>query len=196
MISLCSFIKNEESCVGQMIESVRDYVSEIVIVDTGSSDKSIEICQAYGARIYKAGLIDFGSMRTLACHLAREPWVLTLDADEILSDGYLLKNLTELGHDAYALPRKRWADLEMNEQIELEAWPDLQVRFFRNNINYKFKRELHEYFDGTAVRQVSHPIIQHFHDPRKTFEKKQERLELYTKLSKLAGVTIEGGKKL
>lgn len=196
MISLCSFVRNEEDCVANMIESVRDFVQEIIIVDTGSTDKTIDICRGYGARIYQVGFTDFGSIRTLTAHLATKEYCLMLDADETLSDPYILRNLVALGRAAYALPRKRWLDLEMTDQTERDAYPDLQVRFFKNNKDYIFRRELHEEFHGAAVSQVSHPCINHFHDVYKNFQRKQERLDLYTRLSRIAGVSIEGGKKL
>ncbi len=196
-ISLCFFMKNEENCVGHMIESVRDFVDEIVCIDTGSSDRSIEIVKAYGARIYQvAGLNNFGETRTLACHLAKQDWILTLDCDETLTDPYVLKVLMELKHEAYSLPRKRWLDLEMTQQTELDAYPDRQVRFFKNNTNYVFRRALHEYFDGAEVHPVSHPVINHLHDYFKDFNRKQERLELYGRLSRVANVSLEGGHKL
>lgn len=147
-ISLYSFIKNEENCLVHMIESVKEYVNEIVIVDTGSQDKSIEIAKDYGARIYQVGFIDFGKLRTLVSHLCRGQWCLGLDADETLENGNLLQFLSSIEkNNAYAFPRKRWADLDNKQQLEIEAFPDYQVRFYRNKTSYIWKRELHEYFD-------------------------------------------------
>jgi len=198
-ISLYTFIKNEELHLEQMIKSVYNYVSEIVVVDTGSQDRSLEIAKDYGARIYQIGFTDFGKIRTLASHLCRGSYCLGLDGDEILENGNLLWNLQDRCEDAYAFPRKRWADFEMKQQLEVEAFPDLQVRFYRNNLHYTWQRELHEYFDGAAVTHIfDGPIIHHFHDPVKALQpnRLQERKELYTKLAKKAHVSIEGGKAL
>jgi len=202
MISLCTFVKNEAHCISHMVESVRDHVQEIVVVDTGSSDDTVQICRDLGARIYGVGFTDFGSIRTLASHLAREPWVLMLDADETLSSPELLEHLiheADLGSeyvDAYAFPRKRWLDLDMTQQTELDAYPDVQVRFYRNNPCYVWKRELHEFFSGASVSTVDEPIINHFHDVFKGPERLKERLELYKRLAAKAGVTVEGGNVL
>jgi glycosyltransferase involved in cell wall biosynthesis len=197
-ISLCSFIKNEESCIEQMICSVKDYVDEIVIVDTGSEDSTLDICRKYGARIYEVGFTDFGKIRTLTAHLAREPWILMLDSDETLEYPHLLKYLATSGQsDAYSFPRKRWLDLEKTRQTEIEAFPDPQVRFYKNNPNYVWRRELHEYFDGAAVTHIDHgPVINHFHDIFHTPEKLAVRKVLYERLAQLAHVTTEGGKPL
>jgi glycosyltransferase involved in cell wall biosynthesis len=197
-ISLCTFGKNEENCLGYMIESVKDYIDEIVYIDTGSTDASIDIAKSYNARIYEIGFSDFGKIRTITSHLSRCDYTLMLDCDETLENGNLLEFLTSIEkNDAYAFPRKRWANLEKTKQLEIEAFPDLQVRLFKNNINYSWKRELHEFFDGATVTHVlDGPIIHHFHDVFKSPERLKERQKLYTRLSEKAGVSVEGGKVL
>jgi len=203
-ISLCTFVKNESHCIGHMFDSVCSYVDEIVVVDTGSTDNTIEICKEYGARVYKIGFVDFGSLRTITAHLAREPWILMLDADETLDGSEHLRNIVYsivCNEEAVALPRKRWLDLEKTRQTELEAYPDWQVRLYKNNINYIWKRELHEYFDGAAVFHLKpkNPwtlTIDHFHDVYKSKEDLVKRQILYEQLAKKAKVTIEGGKSI
>lgn len=183
-----------------MINSVYDYVDEIIVVDTGSTDDTINNLGDYKkAKIYKlGGFSDFGSIRTLTAHLATEPWVLMLDADETLDKPELLWNLTQYPFiSAYGLPRKRWLDLEKTQQTELEAYPDWQVRFFRNNRLYSWKRELHEYFDGGKVTQlIDGPSINHFQDVYKNETRKAVRDKLYKRLAPAAKVTIEGGKEI
>jgi len=202
MISLCTFVKDEENCLEHMINSIHKacggWLKETVVVDAGSTDETPEIARALGARVYKAGLIDFGSMRTLAAHLARQPWVLMVDADETLeATPEQMVALMKMNKDAFAFPRKRWLDIKATKQTEEEAYPDWQVRFFQNKTDFVWKRELHEYFHGGAVTKVNDgPVIHHFHDVFKNFEKLSTRQALYTKLAKQAGVTIEGGKEI
>jgi glycosyltransferase involved in cell wall biosynthesis len=196
-ISLCTFVKNEAHCIDRMFDSVKPYVKEIVVVDTGSEDGTVKLCKAYGARVYEVGFSDFGKIRTLAAHLAREEWIFMLDADEEFRFGHRLQNLIDYSNSqAYSFPRKRWLDINTTKQTEVEAYPDLQVRLFKNNPKYIWKRELHEYFDGASVQPVFDIWIDHFHDVHKTPERLQERSELYTRLAAQAGVNIEGGKKL
>ena len=198
-ISLCVFAKNEEHCINHMINSVYDFVDEVIVVDTGSTDKTIDNLKGYKkARIYKIGFTDFASMRTLASHLCRCSWVLSLDADETLENPEILFNLTQhYQASAYAFPRYRWLDLEKEQQTELEAFPDYQVRLYRNNTKFTWRRELHEYFDGAAVINLPEdsPIyINHFQDVYKDEKRKQERDILYQKLAKIAHVEVIGGK--
>lgn len=199
MISLATFVKNEQSCINNMINSVYDFVDEIIVVDTGSTDDTLSKIKDYSKlRVYKAGFTDFGSMRTLTAHLAREPWVLMLDADETLENPDKLWGLTQMPLvSAWAFPRKRWLDLDKQYQTEIEAYPDYQVRFFRNNPGYTWKRELHEYFHGTSVTTLPDgPVIHHFQDVYKDIARRHARDQLYNKLAKVAKVNVHGGKPI
>lgn len=206
-ISLCVIAKNESNCIEHMLSSITKKVDEVILVDSMSVDNTIQIAVDYcnkislPIRVYKVGFSDFGSIRTLACHLARCDWIFTLDCDEWIHPDddirYLPIWANKIGKvEALALPRKRWGDLTMTKQLEKEAYPDRQVRFFRNNTNYIYRRTLHEEFHGTAVKAYDKFHIHHFHDVFKTPERLQERSELYTRLASQAGVSVEGGKKL
>ena len=84
-ISLCMIVKNEERFLEQCLASVKDAVDEINIVDTGSTDRTIEIARAYGANVQEhAWRNDFAWARNKALDMATRRWVLQLDADEEL----------------------------------------------------------------------------------------------------------------
>lgn len=196
MVCLATFLKNEAHCVEHMLGSVVEHVEEIVaVVDWATTDRTAEILQDFGARVYYAGFTNFGNVRTLAAHLARSPWVLMLDGDETLEGPELIHGLIRSGKSkAYAFPRKRWLDLEMERQTEIHAYPDWQVRLFRNSEDYIWKRELHEYFHGTSVHHVEDgPVIHHFQDVFKDDARQQERDELYHRLAHQAKVHMIGG---
>jgi tetratricopeptide (TPR) repeat protein len=84
-ISLCMIVKNEERFLAECLESVKDVVDEICIVDTGSTDRTVAIAQSYGARIeYREWRNDFAWARNEALAMAKYRWTLILDADEEL----------------------------------------------------------------------------------------------------------------
>lgn len=189
-ITLAMFVKNNEDSVRLSIGSMAGHVSEIIVVDTGSTDGTIGICESLGARVYKVGFTDFGSIRTLTAHLARQPWVLGLDSDECILEEDVDKflDLTSAdGVEAWALPRKRWLDLGMTTQLEKDVYPDWQYRFFRNRPHIYYRRRIHEVLDGTTHTKLAHggPHIHHFQDAFKTGQRLIDRNMLYKTLQQV-----------
>ena len=85
-LSLCMIAKNEEKYLGRCLASVRGVVDEIILVDTGSTDRTAEIAQSFGARVgHHAWQDDFSEARNASLELATGDWILALDADEELA---------------------------------------------------------------------------------------------------------------
>ena len=84
-ISLCIVVKNEETALPQCLNSVRGIVKEIVVLDTGSSDRTVEIARHFGAKVHHfTWCNDFSAARNEALKYVSGEWVLVLDADEVL----------------------------------------------------------------------------------------------------------------
>lgn len=101
-LSACMIVKNEEKFLAQCLKSIRDVVDEIIIVDTGSTDKTIEIAQSFDAKIYHHPWRNsFSEARNYSLSYARCDWILQIDADEALehTDIPLLHKL--ICNDAY-----------------------------------------------------------------------------------------------
>lgn len=97
-LSLCMIVKNEEKYLPQCLESVRDLVDEMIIVDTGSTDSTVQIAEKYGAQIYHHPWQgSFSEARNYGLQFATCDWILQLDADEELEkeDIPLLKNIIQ-----------------------------------------------------------------------------------------------------
>lgn len=87
-IALVMIVKNEERCLKRCLDSAQDLVDQIVIVDTGSQDNTIEIARKAGANVYTyAWKNDFAAARNYALSLSNADWNLVLDADEYISVG-------------------------------------------------------------------------------------------------------------
>lgn len=188
-ITLAMIAKDCEDSVVMAINSIKSIVREVVVLDTGSTDNTASICRGLGARVYRCQFSDFGNIRTIAAHLARQEWVFMLDADETIlqSELHLFgKIIDDKAVDIIGLPRKRWADLEMTEQVEDWAYPDWQYRLFRNKPEIFFKRRVHELIDGSKRRKECPdgvgPTIQHFQDVFKRGNKLIERNKMYRNL--------------
>jgi len=195
-LSLATFVKNNEDSIALCINSIKPIVSEIVVVDTGSSDNTIKICKDLGARVYQigfGGFDGFGNARTITAHLAREPFVFMLDSDEtvlqedLVKFGSILNRMKEEDIDIVGLPRKRWLDLDMTTQVEMDVYPDFQFRLFKNKPEIRYIRRIHEIIDGSDKRLdlLDGPCIQHFQDAFKTGDRLKTRNEQYKELQRL-----------
>ena len=85
-LSFCMIAKNEEHFLSLHCSVISPLISEFIFVDTGSTDRSMEIARQYGARIFqKKWENDFAAVRNYALKQATKKWILVLDADEIIS---------------------------------------------------------------------------------------------------------------
>jgi glycosyltransferase involved in cell wall biosynthesis len=87
VLTLCMIVKNEERYLADCLQSVKGIADEIVIVDTGSTDSTIEIAQSYNANVhYFEWINDFSAARNYALSKSTGDWILYLDADERLDE--------------------------------------------------------------------------------------------------------------
>lgn len=143
-LSLCMIVKDEEAMLGRCLEAVRDAVDEIVVVDTGSTDATVEIAESYGARVlHHAWDGDFAAARNASFDAATGDWVMYLDADEVLvaEDVGRLRALTaRTWREAFYLVEiNHTGDLEDGTAVTHDA-----MRVFRNRPEYRFEGRIHE----------------------------------------------------
>ena len=85
-LSLCMITKNEEVHLARCLESVRDLADEMILVDTGSTDRTVEVARSYGARVlHFTWQDDFSLARNYSLEAAGGEWILVLDADESIA---------------------------------------------------------------------------------------------------------------
>ncbi|MAE69465.1 MAG: hypothetical protein CME06_03230 [Gemmatimonadetes bacterium] len=84
-VSLCMIVKNEEENLGRCLESAREAFDQIVVVDTGSTDRTVEIAGEYGAEVHHFEWCDdFAAARNRSLSFAKCEWIMWLDADDVL----------------------------------------------------------------------------------------------------------------
>jgi glycosyltransferase involved in cell wall biosynthesis len=76
---------NEENDISACLESVKDLAGEIVVVDSGSTDRTLDICRTYTDKVFSHPFMGFSAQKQFALEKAQGPWVLNLDADERVS---------------------------------------------------------------------------------------------------------------
>ncbi|MFA5032167.1 MAG: glycosyltransferase [bacterium] len=87
-ISLCMIVKDEEKNLPRCLDSFKDLVDEIIVVDTGSTDRTVEIAKSYGAKVYYFKWCDdFSAARNESLKYATKEWILIIDADEYIDSG-------------------------------------------------------------------------------------------------------------
>jgi glycosyltransferase involved in cell wall biosynthesis len=201
MISVCILAKDEERFIARTINSVKDFVGEVVVLDDQSSDNTVSIATNLGARIVgepelSVRNIGFANMLNWLIQQAKGDWVLILDCDELLSSPHLLESLTRHPDvDAWRLPRRKWLDFSCGIRDEYEAYPDWQPKFFRRPTSDLYVGEMHIRFLGKNLCSAyKGPHIEHLQKECRTEAKLLHRHQLYSELSTIQGVEIEGGK--
>ena len=150
-LSLCMMVRNEERLLSRCLDSVAGLVGEIVIVDTGSTDATREIAAHYGARgiEFDFRVADFAAARNHALAHATRPWILALDADEVLppASALAIRELVARNENAgYYLER-------LNGQPACEgSTVDHVVRLFPNRLDYRYRGRVHETIDASILR--------------------------------------------
>lgn len=139
-LSVCIICKNEEFSIRQCLDSVVDIADEIIIVDTGSTDATLNIANQYTSNIYTYNWNNnFSDARNFSLSKATKDWILVIDCDEQLLP--ITKNklsilLSDTHVNAYCINILLPID-ECFEKIPM-------CRLFRNNNGYKYKNKLHE----------------------------------------------------
>lgn len=87
LISVFIITLDEEARLAETIRSVTEWVDEVVVVDSGSTDKTVEIAKGFGARVIHQKWLGFGGQKRFAEEQCKNDWVLNLDADEVASSG-------------------------------------------------------------------------------------------------------------
>ncbi|MDC1068920.1 glycosyltransferase family 2 protein [Candidatus Kapabacteria bacterium] len=141
-ITACLIVKDEEKNLEKCLISIRHLCSQIVVVDTGSSDKTSTIASRYGCEIYfKKWNNDFAEARNFAISHARNDWILSIDADEYIKNFEIDKTI--LNNDNIGginLNIINYLDDKVNGPISEHRY----TRLFRNNQKIKFEGKIHE----------------------------------------------------
>ncbi|CAD5980583.1 TPR repeat-containing protein Synpcc7942_0270 [Planktothrix tepida] len=149
-LSLCMIVKNEEETLAKCLNSVKGIVDEIIIVDTGSTDRTPKIAQQFGASVHFFDWCDdFAKARNAALSYATGQWILVLDADERLAPG--------MGEHLHQMMQNR--DLIVINLIRQEIGASqspysLVSRLFRNHPQICFSRPYHAMVDDSITELI------------------------------------------
>lgn len=163
-ISAAIITLDEEANLGRCLDSLRGVADEVVVVDSGSKDGTERIARAAGALFLPQRWLGYGPQKNLAAERCANEWILSLDADEALSDelrGSLLR-LKEDGPraDAYEVNRLNWY---CGRFLRHSGWyPDRKVRLWRKGAARWADASIHELAEvapGTRVERLRGDLL-------------------------------------
>lgn len=177
-------VKNEEDWLEQCLKSVQPIISEIIFVDTGSTDGSIEIAQRYGAKIYTFEWIDdFSAARNFSLQQATGDWILVLDPDEAIAgrDLRTLQEKTLVEDVCYEMLQRHYTnDHRLSNFIpckgEFPEWERHYPGYFESNLCRFFPNHKGIHYRGRIHELVEHSIKD---IPRLRIERINERIHHY-----------------
>jgi len=174
-ISLCMIVKNEASDLAICLSSTKPVADEMIVIDTGSSDRTADIATAFGARVYNFTWNgNFSDARNYAINKARGRWILVMDADEVLA----MKDYETVRRAVREASGKKlaWSVLTRNyttrvnaqgwtqndhaypEEVRADGWhPSWKVRLFPHDRRIRFSGEVHEMVEH-SLRQAGFNI--------------------------------------
>lgn len=189
-ISLVIITYNEEKNVARVIESV-PWANEVIVVDSGSTDRTVEIAKSLGAKTHLQNFLGFKKQKQFATDMSQNDWVLNLDADEMLSPE-LSKEIQELYNvgftfDGYMIPRLSY---HLGRWIRHGGWhPDNQLRLFNKKKARWGGGHVHEKVEAQKVGKLKKNIL-HF-----VFRDLTHQVEVNNKYSSLGARELFENKK-
>jgi len=191
-ISATLITYNEEHNIAQALQAL-SWVDEIVVVDSGSRDETVEICRRFTDRIFYREWTGYADQKNFALTKARNDWILALDADERPS-AELCREIQDLARKgfpkrAYRIPRVAFF---MDRWIRHGDWyPDYQLRLFDRRCGKWEGGRVHESF--RTREEIGYLKGEIYHYTYRNFSDYLKRLEIYSTLAALD--YHEGGKK-
>jgi len=201
-ISLCMIMRDNAKTLPRCLTSVGGLVDEIIIVDTGSVDNSVEVAKSYGAQVlHDPWQDDFARPRNIGIEAARGQWILIMDPDEMLlqKDHDDVKWLTRAKNfDAFWLTTRNYGPFTYRMDYKIvgkandplgkyEGYvPSTKTRFFRNGVGIRFEGCWHEladwYIRRYKLKQGSSPIPIHHWTHEISQKTGEEKRAFYLKM--------------
>jgi len=181
MISVTILVKNGERRLKEVLSALREF-DEVLLYDTGSTDQTLEIARSFpNVVIHQKEFSGFGPAHNEAAALAKHDWILSIDADEVLSSA-LAKEILETSlnpHSVYALPFHNYYN---GKQIKCCGWyPESHIRLYNKKVTSFSKAMVHEGVikEGLKEETFSNPVR---HYPYETISDFLIKMERYSSL--------------
>lgn len=185
-LSVVIVAQDEERTIGEVFAAVKPIAAEMILVDSGSTDRTIEIARQSGATVCHQDWLGYAAQKNLAISLASQEWILSLDADEVLTPELVREIEQTLGDETqtgtyvgFKIPRVLFIG---DRAIRYGAfYPDAQLRLFRKGTGQFNDRLVHErVFVNGPERTLKNCML---HRAYKDVPQFESALEKYARLS-------------
>ena len=176
MISVVMITKNSQRTLFDSLASV-SFLDEIILIDTGSSDNTINIAKTFpNVRIYYKSFSSFSSLRNEGANLAKNDWILALDSDEILSQDLKKEIKALLFFDKTKIYSIPFLNYYRKKQIKCCGWhKERHNRLYHRKIVQFKQNHLHEKIEGKNIKKLFSPIYHHSYHSIDDFLTKMQR---------------------
>jgi len=182
MISAAIITKNEEKNIERCLNSL-SWVDEIIIIDSGSTDKTIHICKKYNCKVITSKWLGFGKTKQLAINKTRNDWVLSIDADEEVSVGLVMKIKELIKSNDFVGYRIKRKSFYLGKIINFSGWQDdYPLRLFNKSFGNFDDSTVHEKvrLKSKNISVIEEPLI---HYPYSNIESHIIKINSYTSLA-------------
>ncbi len=180
-ISAVIITKNEESNIKRCLDSLQNVVDEVIVIDAFSTDKTEDLCRSYDNLTFiSRAWAGYGATKNYGNNIAQYPYILSLDADEVLSEKLrfeILKN-KQILRGSYMMPRLNHIG---QKAIRFSGWyPDAKIRLFPKQEAYWSDHLVHErlVYQG-AITPLSSDLL---HFTYSSFEQYDNKMRKYATL--------------
>jgi len=165
-LSITIITLNEEANIRRTLKSVQ-WADEIIVLDSGSTDRTVAICREFTDRVYHQDWLGFSGQKNAAIDRATGEWILSLDADEPVESALAEEIRTIISssnsYDGYRIPRKTFF---LGKWIRHGGWyPDDNLRLFRKGKGRFEERAVHEAVKVTGTVGRTKHAIEHYAYP-------------------------------
>jgi hypothetical protein len=180
VLSVIIITKNEASHIGRCLKSV-SWADEIIVLDSGSGDATVAICREYTDKVYETDWPGFGIQKQRALDKARGDWVLSIDADEVVTAELrteIERAIKLSGYNGFQIPR---LSSYCGRQIRHGGWwPNYVLRLFCRNAGHFTDSVVHEHVIVQGqIGQLNSPLL---HDAFINLDEVLHKVNCYSSL--------------
>lgn len=176
---------NEEKRIGRTLEAIKDIADEVVVVDSGSTDRTEEICREYGVKFYPENWKGYGLQKNSVIDKCTKDWILLIDADEVVSESLKERILQIVKANEKAVYEINFTSVCFGKKIKHGGWSgSYRIRLFSKESGKYNENMVHEEFiTNFDIKRIKEDIYHYSYE------------DLADYLSKFNRYTSEGAKE-